>query len=525
MGLVGAGVLSLLLTAWLLVHWLILPHIEQFRGAIEQRATAALGVPVRMGGIQVTSSGWVPSFELRDVVLLGPDGKPALKLPRVVAALSPRSLLALELRFEQLLIDNAQLDVQRDAQGRLRIAGLDMSAPSSAPPEDATVLTDWFFKQHELVIRGASVRWSDAMRGRGEQSNSGSGQRSAPLVLADVQFVLRNGLRQHDFRLDGTPPSEWGDRFSVSGKFTQPLLARPGDWQRWSGALHADLPRADLHELRGHVELPLDLSEGHGALRAWLEVRDGKVTAGTTDVALRDVVLRLAPELQALTFAHLQGRLLAEQQGDSLRLSAQKFSFAVMKTDDNPAGSAWQWPRSDMSLALRCERACTRGAALRSGEFTAQRLDLGLMAEMAQHLPLTDGLRLRLSELRPQGLVTGLSTRWDGPIDAPTAYQVKALFSGFSLAARPGPDPGPGTGPGTGPQPEGRTLGRPGLSGATVELSANEKGGQAQLSLASGGTVDLPGVFAESVVPFDQLNSLLQWRIEPTPSAASSATA
>ena len=505
-GLVFAGVLTLLLMAWLLVHWAILPHIEQFRGRIEERATAAVGVPVRIGSIEVTSRGWVPSFELRDVALLGPDAKPALNLPRLVAALSPRSLLAFELRFEQLLIENAQLDVQRDAQGRLRVAGLDMSAPSTAPPEDAAIVTDWFFRQHELVIRGASVRWSDA-----QQRN---GKNVQPLVLADVQFVLRNGLRQHDFRLDGTPPSEWGDRFSVSGKFTQPLLARPGDWQRWSGEVHADLPRADLHELRSHVELPLDLSEGHGAVRAWLEVRDGKLVSGTTDVALRDVVLRLEPGLQALSFAHLQGRVLAEQQGDSMRLAAQKFSFAVMKADDNPVGGAMQWPRSDMSLALRCEGACKPGVAIRSGEFTAQRLDLGLMAELAQRLPLTDGLRKQLAELRPQGLVTGLSTRWDGAVDAPARYQVKALFTGFSLAARPAPDLGS----------DGRALGRPGLSGATVELSADEKGGQAQLTLAPGGTVDLPGLFAESVVPFDQLNSVLQWRIEPAKLAALSAT-
>jgi uncharacterized protein (TIGR02099 family) len=484
-----AVIFGLLVIAWLVIHWAILPHIENWRGAVEQRATAALGVPVRIGGITVTSNGWVPAFELRDVALLGPDAQPALSLPRVVAALSPRSLLALELRFEQLLIENAQLDVQRDAQGRLRIAGLDMSAPSTAPAEDAALVTDWFFKQHELVIRGASVRWSDGMRS------------APPLVLSQVQFVMRNGLRQHDFRLDGTPPAEWGERFSVSGKFTQPLLARPGDWQRWSGAVHADLPNADLRELRRHVDLPLDLSQGQGAVRAWLEVRNGKLTEGVADVALRTVVLRLAPQLQALNFDHLQGRLVvqkqADKQGDTLRLSAQKFSFAV----DGGAAQALQWPRSDMSLTLRCASSCEPGEAVRSGEFKAQRLDLGLMNALAQRLPLTDGLRRHLAELRPQGLVTGLSTRWEGPVDSPNTYQVSALLSGLSWAARPGPD--------------ALALGRPGLSGATVDLTATEVGGQAQLTLAPGGTLELPGVFADTVVPFDQLNSLLEWRIEP----------
>ena len=37
---------SLLLIAWLTLHWGILPHIEQWREPIEQRASKALGVPV-----------------------------------------------------------------------------------------------------------------------------------------------------------------------------------------------------------------------------------------------------------------------------------------------------------------------------------------------------------------------------------------------------------------------------------------------------------------------------------------------
>ena len=84
---------SLLLIAWLTLHWGILPHIQQWREPIETRASAALGVPVKIGQIAVRSGGWVPSFELREVVLLDAKQQPALRLPRVFAAISPRSLL------------------------------------------------------------------------------------------------------------------------------------------------------------------------------------------------------------------------------------------------------------------------------------------------------------------------------------------------------------------------------------------------------------------------------------------------
>ncbi len=72
---------------------------------------------------------------------------------------------------------------------------------------------DWFFKQHEFVIRAGTLRWIDEARD------------AAPLVLADVQIVIRNGLREHDVRIDATPPAGWGERFSVRGRFVQPLFA------------------------------------------------------------------------------------------------------------------------------------------------------------------------------------------------------------------------------------------------------------------------------------------------------------
>ena len=74
------------------------------------------------------------------------------------------------------------------------------------------------------MIRGGSVRWTDELHP------------APPLELSEVQVVVRNSLRHHDVRIDATPPAHWGDRFSVTGRFTQPLLAEGADWKRWRGA-------------------------------------------------------------------------------------------------------------------------------------------------------------------------------------------------------------------------------------------------------------------------------------------------
>src|SRR5580765_1700633 len=261
LGLFGASCL-VLFVGWLSLHWLILPHIEEWGPTIEARAGHMLGAPVRIGAIVARSSGWVPAIELRDVRVLDAEQRVALTLPRVFAALSPRSLLALEPRFAQLLIDGASLDVRRDKSGRIRVAGLDFGSTQVGADDDAAA--DWFFRQHEFVIRAGTLRWIDEAR------------TAEPLALADVELVVRNGLREHEVRLDATPPPGWGDRFSVRGRFDQPLFSRSSDWRRWSGQVYADLPRAELSELRRHVTLPFELSEGDGALRGWFELKDGQ---------------------------------------------------------------------------------------------------------------------------------------------------------------------------------------------------------------------------------------------------------
>ena len=476
------AVWSVLLIAWLTLHWGILNHIDEWRPQIEQRATRALGANVQIGHIAVRSGGWVPSFELRDVVLRDGAGREALRLPRVLAALSPRSLLALAPRLEQLLIDGAELEVRRDAEGRLYVGGI----PIGAGPESGTqgsAAADWFLAQHEFVVRNGSVRWSDELR-----------PDAPPLALGGLELVIRNGLLKHDFRLDATPPAAWGARFSIQGRFTQPLLARASDWQRWSGVLQAEMPRADVRELRRYADLPFELSRGEGALRGWLEMRAGQPHELTLDVALRTVALRLAKDVEPMSFEQVEGRFSASRTAGGVTLAAERFGFTT--------GDGLVWPRGDIRAAWKQRLAAPDGAPapITGGEFNAERLDLRLMAGVAARAPFGEALRRLLAETAPQGIVRGVAARWDGPLDAPEHYDVTANFEGLSVAAHPVATPG--------------GVGRPGLRNASIELSANEEGGSARIAM-NGGALDLPGVFAAAVLPLDRLAGQLAWSITP----------
>ncbi|HWH83381.1 MAG TPA: YhdP family protein, partial [Burkholderiaceae bacterium] len=301
----------------------------------------------------------------------------------------------------------------------------------------------------------------------------------------------------HELRVDATPPLEWGDRFSAIGRFTQPLLARRGDWRRWSGTAYADLPRADVHALRAHLTLPFELSEGVGALRGWLDLERGEPVGATVDLALRAVALRLAPNVEPLAINEVEGRLVARRDADGARVALQRFTFET-------SGDEIRWPQGDMSFAWQQRD----GQPASGGAFNAQRLDIALMARLAQRVPLGEPVRKWLAELDPKGQISELATAWEGPLDAPKRYKAHARIGALALAAHAASEP--------------RGVGRPGLRGASVQFDATEAGGSAQLAI-NGGALELPGVFEEPLLVLDRLAAQLQWKIEPAKDAGAPA--
>ena len=470
-----AGVL--VVVAWSVLHWAILPHANDWRPWLEKEASKALGVELRIGRITVESGGWMPRMELGDVQVLDAAGRPALRLPRIAAVLSVQSLVVLEPRFSQLLVDAPELVIRRDAQGRIFVAGLGLLDAERSDASATEAGLDWLFSQPELAIVRGRVRWIDERRA------------GAPaLELSELNFIMRNGLRRHQLRLDATPPADWGRRFTLRGQFTQNVLKRPSELQHWSGQLYAELPRADLSQLRRHVNLPFQLSEGDGAVRAWGQIKDGQPVAATLDLALRSVRLKLLESAPELNLDHIEGRLDLARASDRLSLQARQLGFV--------SGDGVVWPRSDWGVALQLGP----GDEVLGGEVNAQRLDFALMAQIAQRLPLGERAHQLLAELEPRGVLTALSGQWQGALDAPRSYRVKAQLDGLALAAKPAEQPD--------------HLGRPGLRGASLALEASERGGSARLALRDG-EVELPGLFEDPRLPITRLSTQMSWQLPP----------
>ena len=487
--------LGLLIAAWLLLalsvvvlHAWIVPRIGDFRGALEAQASKAIGVPVRIGSITARPEGLFPAFELRDVVLQDADKREALRLVRVVASVSPRSLW--RLNFEQLYIEGPQLDVRRDAQGKLHVAGLHMATDTTGETRAA----DWFFAQRELVIEGGTVRWTDEQR------------QAEPLLLTDVRFVARNGGRRHGLRLDATPPAGWGQRFTLRGQFRQPLLSvRTGRWQTWDGQIYADLPYIDVTRLGQYVSLDARIREGNGAVRLWADVEDGQLVGGAADLGLDRVDASLGKGLEPLVLRSVTGRLAGQLKNDTLEFSTTALQF---DTSDG-----MRWPGGNLWL----QHTPAKGRTPEKGALRADRLDLAALALIADRLPLGDATHRVLDSYAPRGLVEHIDLSWQGSLGAPDKYQARGRVSGLRVASQPAPaTPAPPATPATAAAtatPPRAHPGTPGLSGTTVDFDATQAGGTATLAIAQG-TLEFPGVFEEPVIPIDRLSTQLQWKLD-----------
>ena len=479
---IAQWILWLLATAWLVLalawgalHGWIVPRIGELRPDLETEVGRVLGVPVRIGSVAARSGGLIPSFELTDVVLMDAQGREALRLPRVVAALTPRSLW--NLGFDQLVIDQPEVEIRRSADGHIHVAGLDFSKADKGDSRAA----DWFFSQTEFLVRRGTVRWTDELRA------------APPLALREVDLVVRNSTRRHAMRLDATPPPEWGDRFTLRGQFRQPLLSRHRAlWQEWDGQVFADFGRVDVSQLRRYANLGVEVTQGRGALRAWVDVVHGQLAGATADVVLADVDATLGPGLQPLALQSASGRLGGKRREGGFEFQTHDLQFQTREGQRWPGGNVFvAWTQAEGSNPAR-------------GEIRADKLDLAALGQVASRMPLGTVTHAAIQAYAPRGMVDSVQARWQGPLDALLTYQAKGRASELELASRPGVAVRYAP-------PNRPPIGSPGIRGAMVEFDLTQSGGKARVNIRKG-ALDLPGVFEEPVLPFDELSADVLWQ-------------
>ncbi len=441
----------------LVLRYSVLPNIEHYREDIQNGISQAAGLPVTIQRIDTHWQGLRPHLSLRGFSIHDAAGRPGLTFDTVETELSWASLWHWQLRLHRLEVEAPTLHIRREQSGRIFIAGIQLNTEASGSD-----FSDWLLAQEKIVVRNATIRWEDVLRA------------APPLELRQLDFVLQNSGSRHRFALAAQPPRELAARLDVRGDFRGEDLNR---LEAWRGEAYAELDYADLAGWRAWVDYPLDLPQGAGGLRLWLGFAGKKLNTLTADIALRDVRLRLGRELPMLDLAHLNGRLAGRLAENGFAVSSRKLALATRE------GIVL----APTDFSLMWTPAVGKEAA--HGDMSANGLDLDVLSRLAGFLPLDAGTRRTLADYAPRGRIFDLKLGWKGEAGALAAFNLRARFEALGLRA------------------QGYF---PGFIGLTGSIEGNEKGGLVSLD-SRHAALELPTVFADPTLEFQQLNAKANW--------------
>jgi len=447
--------------ALLVLRFVLMPQIENYRGTLATLLSKQLGQPVEIAVLHTGWDGWNPKlvvegFRVLDRARVSPT--PLLALPKLEMIVAWTSVPLLELRLKELVIEGPRLAIRRDRSGVLRIAGLEFD-PEQASEE--LPLTDWILRQREIVIRDALIIWDDDLR-------------NAPqLVLDRVQFRLETRFGHHRFGLKGTPPNELAAPIDIRGDVE---LDSFKDWQNARGKLFVRLDYADVAAWHEWLPLPVQIASGTGALRLWVDFARQEPRDVVADVELADVKATLGTNLPEVALTHLSGRVGTRRAGPQREIYTEALAFTTRDGDRlDPTNFELSWREG-------------RDERMESGRIEFDRMQLAPLVALSAHLPLSDRLRADLARFAPRGTLTQGRMRWVGSAATPTSYAGSANFSHLGLSAQDS---------------------FPGVTGLDGTVEATQDGGEIRLA-GNHVALDLPRVL-EAPLEFDTLQSLVKW--------------
>ena len=437
---------------FLLLRYVVMPQIENYRANVEQSLAAVLHRPVAITKIGAGWEGLRPRLNLYGLRIQDSAGRPALSLDHVEAVIGWSSVLYLRPRLHRLAVVAPDLAVRRDLGGHLFVAGIavDTNAQDSG-------FGDWLLDQDEIAVTDATVTWTDELR------------RAPPLSMSKLNLQVENGIRHHRFGLAFDPPKEMASRVDLRGDLVGGDLK---NLKSWHGEIYSQVGYADLAIWRNWVAYPLELPQGRGALRVWFEFAQLQPTALTADVSLTDTQLRLAKDLPLLDLERINGRVRGQSLGDGFLASVTQLSLATR--------NGFRLQPTDVSLRWQAH----------NGQLDASSLDLATLNRLAIYLPMPPQIRGPLVGYAPGGQVRDLKLTWGGRNSLFETYRVSGHFEALGLAAQDAV---------------------PGFSGLSGQIEGNERSGSIAFS-SRDATLDLPAIFPEWRLTFSALDAKTTWK-------------
>ncbi len=408
--------------------WLV-PNADDFRPRIVEALSQLTKQRVAIGGLNATWNGWSPELHVSRLQILDSRGRAMLELPEVETTLSWRSLFVFEPRLSSLTIKNPRVVVRRTSENLLTLAGIDVDLSDTTPADP--VALEWLLRQRFVQIVHGEFEWHDDWR------------KLPPLRLRDVNFRLINDGAHHRIGMGATPGAEFASPIHFRAEFVGSDLRKVNDWD---GSAYVRVDYANVALLAKYLPLPIEIIRGDGGIQAWFDFEDGRPTAVTTDLVVRDAQMRVPKVFVAKNEAASAQEASAASKALATEAMSSKEPIAVNALSGRlswretvvPTGATFagfgkasensptqqRWSLRDVALTTNKGDALPpitaeikldrRGEAVLGGEFRANRIELAAAHQIADLFApvIPNPWLIHLHESAPRGQIGDVVASW-----------------------------------------------------------------------------------------------------------------
>lgn len=468
------------------LRYIVLPHVNEYKTEIEKLASESIGKNVRFSKINASWYGLQPKVDLENVTLSDEEGKEYVRLKNVSAVVSWWSLPLMDLRLASLTIDRPDIHISRDGEGRFYVAGI-LVDPEK---QSESGVADWILKQHEIIILDGALHWKDDFRDKVE------------LNLDQFNFAMKNRGRNHRFRFIAIPDAKLASSFDIRGDLSHPRFEKKvSDVSKWKGELYVALPDLDASEWKKYVDFPFELDSGTGSLKVWANVDHSELAGLSTDIDLKNLVLKLGKDLPALDLAEAKGRFVMKQIGNAVQEGEERthpfYSYGIdnlsLKTTSGKL-------LNDASFTVSYLHPSGKGQPTKA-KVDVAKLNLGELRSFLSYLPLGKDLG-QIGRYEFSGQLSNFALSWESTPTELKAYSVNGNFN--QLTFRETGDNYQSSKPGLLPA-------NVGFQNLTGSASVNEYGGSIELD-SPNSTLIIPLYSRAVPQQFDELKVNMQWQ-------------
>ncbi len=450
------GVLIAIALIFLVAH-LWLPTLAERKSEIELYISTELGNPVMLGTLDTYWDGLNPGVRVQELrVQSAGTGQQAAHLKELRLSLAWWPLLSGRIAINSLVLVEPSLAVERQADGRLRVSGLDTAAMA---PGD-TDISHLLLSQKEIVIENGELLWLDRRAGMQDER----------LSVRRVYLELRNDGNRHqiEFRAD------FPDDLCVDCRVNADIRGNPFRETSWRGEIGV---RARTLSISGlprilRARLPPGLA-GRFDLNLTSQWRDARPETVEGQLAVSGLSLPLPGETQPLAVRSLNTSLSWKGSTETWHLDLASLRLGLTR----PA-----WLAGRMRVDVRPDRL----------RVEVEHVDVADLAVFTAALPREHALLDWLRATQPTGGLKRVSLELTGPVTAPTGFSAEAGLRNIRFASHEKV---------------------PGVHGLSGQLSLSREGGEFQLD--SGETrVSVPRIL-KLPLTVQRLTSRIRWRQDP----------